>query len=136
MNKTNLKWMVYYHNSNKNEIKTFNIFDHRNFLENVENYLKKCKSKEEFSEHLKRALLYYFWSKYEWELIIASFVPRITMAELDRLNRERNAHIEAYNRDYGTIGVNLETEIKIDVYGQIMNNWDIFVDYVWNSEVH
>lgn len=24
-------------------------------------------------------------------------------------------------------------EIKVDVYMQVMNNWDIFVDYVWNE---
>lgn len=23
--------------------------------------------------------------------------------------------------------------VKIDVYDQVMNNWDIFVDYVWNN---
>lgn len=136
MNKTKLKWIVYYYSCNKNEIKTFNVFDHKNFSRDVGNYLKKCKDKNEFSDHLKRALLYYFWSKYEWELIITQFTPRITIAELDRLNRERESHVKAYNRDYVTISVNLDTEIKIDVYMQIMNNWDIFVDYVWNSKVH
>ena len=26
-----------------------------------------------------------------------------------------------------------ESAIKVDVYMQVMNNWDIFVDYVWNE---
>ena len=25
-------------------------------------------------------------------------------------------------------------DIKIDVYWQIMNNWDIFLDYVWSAK--
>jgi hypothetical protein len=25
---------------------------------------------------------------------------------------------------------------KIDIYEQVMNNWDLFLDYVWNSKQH
>jgi len=23
--------------------------------------------------------------------------------------------------------------LKIDVYEQVMNNWDVFIDYLWNN---
>ena len=45
-----LKWIVYYQDMNKREIRKFNIFNHSRFREDVEKYLKKCKDKEEFAE--------------------------------------------------------------------------------------
>ena len=106
MKVADLKWYVYYHHWNGNEIKTFNIFNHCGFRDDVEKYLKKYKDKEEFAEKLKGSLMYYFWSKCEWEIVITPWVGN------------RNTK-----------------DIKIDVYDQVMNNWDIFVDYVYNSKV-
>lgn len=106
MNVKDLKWYVYYHSMNSQEIKTFNIFNHGGFRDDVEKYLKKYKDKEEFTEKLKGSLMYYFWSKCEWEVVITPWVGN------------RNTK-----------------DIKIDVYDQVMNNWDIFVDYVYNSKI-
>lgn len=107
MNVKDLKWNVYYHSINSKEIKTFNIFNHDGFNQDVEKYLKKHKDKDEFADKLKSSLMYYFWSKAEWEIIISPWCG----------------------------GGNTE-DIKVDVYEQVMNNWDIYVDYVWNSKIH
>ena len=102
-----MEWNVYYYNINSKEIKTFNIFNHSSFNQDVEKYLKKYKDKDEFADKLKSSLIYYFWSKAEWEIIISPWC----------------------------YGGNTE-DIKVDVYEQVMNNWDIFVNYVWNSKIH
>jgi DNA-directed RNA polymerase specialized sigma subunit len=136
MNTKDLRWVVYCSDINRNEIKTFNIFNHSRFREDVEKYLKKYKDKEEFAEHLKRSLMYHFWSKCEWEVVITDWVPHITMKELDRLNAEREKTSREYGRDPYTLYVNPEVAEKIDVYEQVMNNWEIFLDYVWNSKIH
>ena len=128
-----LKWVVYYHSMNKNKIETFNIFDHWKFNEDTQKNLKKIKDKDEFAKKLKSDLMYYFWSKCEYEVIIASFPTYIKMDELDK---ERELCKEKYGRDPKMLSANLETEIKIDIYDQVMNNWDIFLDYVWNSKQH
>ena len=107
MNVKDLKWNVYYHSVNSQVIKTYNIFNHRSFVQDIEKYFKKYKNKDEFAEKLKSSLMYYFWSKAEWEVLI-----------------------------YPWCGGRNTKEIKIDVYDQVMNNWDIFVDYVWNSKIH
>ena len=130
----NLEWNVFRHDVNKNKIVTFNIFNHWKFNEDVQKSLKKFKDKDEFAEHLRRDLMYYFWSKCEYEVIITSFPTYITMKELDSLNEERTLRKEKYGRDLVRISANLDTEIKIDIYTQVMNNWDIFLDYVWNSK--
>ena len=130
----NLEWNVFRYDVNKNQIVTFNIFNHWKFNEDVQKSLKKFKDKDEFTEHLRRDLMYYFWSKYEYEVIITSFPPYITMSELDSLNEERALHKEKYGRDYVRLNVCPDTGVKIDIYTQVMNNFNIFVDYVWNSK--
>lgn len=130
----NLEWNVFYHDINKNKIATTNIFNHWKFSEDVQKSLKKFKDKDEFAEQLRRDLMYYFWSKCEHEVIIASFPAYITMDELDRLNEERASHKEKYDRDCVHLNVCPDTGDKIDIYTQVMNNWDIFLDYVWNSK--
>lgn len=132
----NLEWNVFYHDVNRNKITTLNIFNHRKFSEDTQKNLEKIKDKNEFAEKLKRYLFYYFGSKCEYEVIITPFPPYITMDELDRLNEERTLHKEKYGRDYVRINPNLDTGIKVDIYTQVMNNWGVFLDYVWNSKQH
>lgn len=100
-----MKWNVFYYNINKKKIDTFNIFEHRSFLEYVKK-AKELKTKEEFKKQLRSELMYYFWAKAEWEVLITPWVGG---------DREKCA-------------------VKIDVYEQVMSNWDVFVDYVFYSK--
>lgn len=99
-----MEWIVYKNNFNTNKIEKFNIFDHYRFSKSIKELLNKYNNKEDFSNQLKKELMYYFWSKFEYEITINSFPPK-----------ENN-------------------EIKIDIYSQIMNNYNIFVDYIWNKK--
>ena len=99
-----MEWNVFYHDINKQEITTFNIFKHGRFNNDVQKNLKEIKDKDEFANALKSDLMYYFWSKSEYEIIISPWC-----------------------------GGNGTEDIKVDIYRQVMNNWDIFLDYVWNS---
>lgn len=98
-----ITWNVFYHNSNSRSIETFNVFEHGSFREYVKKAARKVQSKEDFAIQLRREVMYYFWSKCEWEVVIAPWVGGD--------NEER----------------------KVDVSWQIMNNWDVFVDYTWNN---
>lgn len=60
--------------------------------------------KNEFAEAVKRDLLYYFWSKCEYEIVITG---------------------------WPNVEDNLE---KVDAYGQVMLNFDIFIDYLWSHK--
>lgn len=129
-----LEWNVYTHDFNSREIKTFNIFNHGRFLEDVKKDLKKYNTKEEFAERLRGRLFYYYGSKCEWEVVITSWVPHITMSELDRINAEREESKKKYDRDPYSLYVNLDVGAKVDVYEQARLNWDVFVDYVWSHK--
>ena len=128
-----MTWNVYVRDSNGREIKVFNIFDHHSFRESVIKLKRKKFPKEVFAEMLKREVMYYFWSKYEYEVVVTSFPPYIDKKELDRLNAE----YEEYNIKWGhyPLRMDVRPEIggKIDIYAQVMLNWDVFVDYVWRT---
>lgn len=98
---TVINWQVFYHSSNTNEIKTFNIFDHNGFRRDLKEAACKYSEIEEFAEAARRALLYYFWGKCEWETLIIPWVG------------------------------DAKTCKKVDVYRQIRNAWDAFVTYCW-----
>ena len=93
-------------NINKRKIEVYNIFNHGGFREDIIRATKEYENKEEFLKYLQSSLMHYFWSKSEWEVIVTPWVG----GDIDK-----------------------DSE-KIDVYKQVMNNWEIFSDYVWNNK--
>ena len=100
-----MKWNVYRHDMRLNGIEVFNIFEHGRFSQDVEDLLNEHKDKNEFAIQLKNALMFYFWCKAEYEIIISPWC-----------------------------GSKNVKEVKVDIYNQVMNNWDVFLDYVWSNK--
>ena len=96
-----IEWHVYYHDFNAQKIIKWNIFNHSSFREEVKTLLNDNSIKTEFSEKLRKSLMYYFWSKCEYEIILSPWAGRAD-------------------------------DIKIDIYDQIIMNFNRFVDYVWS----
>ena len=65
--------------------------------------------------------MYAFWSKSEYEVIITSWPPHIEKEEFERLAKE--------DIRYRT-WVNLSIGEKIDIYNQVMINWEAFKLYL------
>ena len=76
--------------------------------------------------------MYFFWCKSEYEIIITELFSYITDKELDRINKEREKRIQQYDNFHGVI-VNLDIGKKIDIYQQIMDNWEAFKEYLFNN---
>ena len=130
-----MTWNVFIHNPNSREIEEYNVFNHGSFYAEVKKLKKEINSEIEFSEELRRVVMYYFWSKYEWETVITTWPPYIDMKELNRLNEEKDECWCTHERYPICLNVRLETGDKIDVYRQLMLNWKAFVNYVWNGEL-
>ena len=96
-----IEWYVYYYDSNAQKIIKWNVFNHGTFNKEVDKLLREKPTKEEFIDKLKRQLMYYFWSKCQYEIILSPWTGQAD-------------------------------NIKIDIYDQIMMNFDRFVDYVWS----
>ena len=95
-------WNVYYYNLNKRKIEIHNVFNHWRFIEYSAKAIKKFKDDTKaLEEQIRKELMYYYWSKYEWEVIISPFTTNPKDNEC----------------------------IKVDVYSQVMLNWDKFFEY-------
>lgn len=99
---TGLEWNVFYYDSRTKEIKISNVFNHSKYKKEVEELLQQCTSLEDFSDELKNITAYYFWSKCEWETVIHPWVGDEKAAK------------------------------KVDVFWQLKNNWDRFIEYLWD----
>lgn len=100
MSKYNLSWYVYRQDANSGKIEPWDIFEHGRFAEDVTDLLKRKIDKDTFADAVKSDLMYYFWSKAEYEIIMKNWIGK-------------------------------DCEIKIDVYDQVMLNFDKFIDYLW-----
>lgn len=130
-----LEWYVFYYNVNKNKIEPFNIFRHGGFCEYVDKARKKCKTREEFVEQVRKELKYYFWSKSEYELIIEVSEdgtislspwcgcrnPEEVTIDVTYQNPEWKWFAEAHinKQRYGN-------KAKIDIYDQVIWVWTEF----------
>lgn len=139
-----MEWNVYFYNSNRRKVETFNIFEHGSFIQYVEKWLKKCKTKEEFVEYLKSELMYYFWAKSEWELVVEIAEDnRIFLIPWCGSNNPDKEKIEVTNdtifdwKAFAEIHTKRQiygNKAKVDVHDQVMFKWEEFVEYVWNRK--
>ena len=97
------KWFVYVFDMNSRHIYHMNIFNHVGFEKAIKDILHNQTEnydKITFASAVRGELMYYFWSKVEYEVVIGDVI-------FDK------------------------NKIKIDVYDQVMMNWDRFIDYLW-----
>lgn len=134
------EWMVLYHNFNSDKIEQYNVLKYRE--DDIKKIRKKCKTKEEFSEKLKREMMYYYWSKCQWELIITKTEDnRIILTPWCGCKNPDEVAIDVTDdNNFDWIGFAdkhikkqvYDNEEKIDIYSQLTYVWDSFVDYCWN----
>lgn len=96
-----MEWNVYHYDTNTRKIEPYNVlYRMEPFIKDLK---KKYKDKEDFAEQLRKELMYHYWSRCEWEIVVSAWC-----------------------------GGDGKEARKIDVYSQIMMNWQPFVDYCWN----
>lgn len=134
-----MSWLVTNFDFNTQVIKYYDVLRYR------EDYIKKikkqCDTKEEFAQKLISEMLYHYWSRAEYELIIERaedgriwLLPwcgcrdpqKVKIDVSDRTDFDwRGFADEHINTKYGN-------NAKIDIYDQLMYKLDEFVDYTWN----
>ena len=127
-------WNVYCEDFNHRTIVKSNIFDHRGFAQDVNKLLKEDISKDEFAEQLKRSLMHWFCCKSEHEVVISSWPVYIDKEELDRINIEHEEYNNKWGRYPYKINVAPDAGKTIDIYSQVMMNWDQFIEYIWSNK--
>lgn len=134
-----MSWIVRCSNYNAQCIEQYDILKH--YETTIKKLKKKCATKEEFAKELRSEMMYHYWSRCEWELII----------EIDGNNRIwLNPWVGYKNKDDIRIDVtedasfdwrgfaelhiskqNYKNCAKIDVWNQIEYQWEDFVTYCW-----
>ena len=102
-----MTWNVFTFDFNSKKLKIYNVLSHTLFVESVEKrakelYRDNLPDYTKFREYVRLELQYYFWSKCEWELVMSPWPP--------------------HEDDEGE---------KIDVYDQVMLNFDQFYKYLY-----
>lgn len=142
MAKQNFKpliWMVTNYDFNANKIIYYDVLKYRyDFIKKLK---KKCETKEEFDDNLRREMMYYYWSKCEAEIIIKQTDDnRIILSPLI-CSRPEDIEIDVTDRtDFDWLGFAdkhigeqiYKDSAKIDIFDQLDYRWQEFVDYVWN----
>lgn len=135
-----LQWYVYRYNINADKIEPFNIFCHWKLCEDLEKSRKKYKTRDKFVEQLRRELKYYFWSRSEYELIVQfTKDDHVYLTPWCGCRKPEEAQIEVTNE----LGIDWQlfaashvikqtygNKAKIDIYEQVMCNWNEFCNYV------
>jgi hypothetical protein len=137
-----IEWNVYYFDINGREIGTFNIFKHYSFMEEVKKIIKKWKDKGIFASELNSSLMYYFWSKAEWELVVEItednrifLIPWCGCREPEKIKIDVTNDTNLDWRSFADVHTKRQiygNSAKIDVYNQVVFNWNLFVDYIWD----
>lgn len=103
-----MEWYVLNYNFNLKKIEPINIFNYGNFLKDIKEiykeYIKRKEDIEFFENKINSELLYYFWSKREYEISVG----------------------DLFEKD-------LEKYEKIDVYYQVKMNFKAFIEYLLNN---
>ena len=95
--------------------------------------MHSCNSKEEFAAELRKKLMYQYWSRSEYEVVVTSWPPYIKVENIEEMKSEVEKHNSEYNWKQVRISPTLTVAKKIDVFEQLNMNWEQFINYVWEN---
>lgn len=146
-----LCWNVYIGDFNKREIIKYNIFDNWAFYDACLKAKRKFKDdKEGFAKEVKSWLSYLFCAKCEWEIILdhwpngewSELRQKMTVQQMVDMYKAAGKNVETWRISNNVLDKDVSLlcfpewyryhDKKIDVYDQVINNWVIFIDYLWD----
>jgi len=113
----------------------FNLFSfHYRFLLDLLKANATCEDDFiNFAESVRRSLQHNFWRKAEYESTIGCWPIYVDLKTLDSMNEERKEHLDRYGSEPRVVQVPAKEAYKVDIYTQIMLNWDRFIEYLWDN---
>lgn len=133
-----LSWKVKVFDCNAQKIKDYDIFK-GHYKDFVKKLKKKCTTKEEFSKAMNSEMMWMFWSRCEWELIVEFNDGLIWLVPWVGCREPENVRIDVThdeNFDWrgfiNTCSLHNNCE-KINVYDQLKYRWDDFITYLWTT---
>jgi hypothetical protein len=138
-----LTWKVKNYLINSNKIWDYDVLEYRE--DQIKKLKKKCITKEEFAEAMRREMLSQYWSRCEYEVIIEiDGDNRIWLKPLVGCRNPDEVKIDVTDDqsfDWCSfanehIGKQIyKNEAKIDIFDQLQWKWDKFIDYLWYTRL-
>lgn len=137
-----LTWIVKNFDCNKQAIIDYNAL--KPFESFIRKQKKKCSTKEEFSEELRKELKYRYWSRSEYELVLVKQSGRIILMPWVGCRDAQLAAIDVTGDktfDWDTFSLYhlgrlpYTSRAKIDIWDQLVWRWDELVDYCWYTRL-
>lgn len=138
-----LGWLVKNFDCNRQVIEDYDILKYRE--NEIKKLKKKCATKEEFAEELRREYMYHYWSRAQYELIIERtedgriwLLPWCGCREPEKVKidvtDDNTFDWQGFAEEHISKQI-FSNEAKIDVYAQLVWQWDSFVDYCWYTRL-
>ena len=130
-----LSWRVLNFNFNANRIEDYDVLAHK--IEWIKKTKKKCKTKAEFAELLDREMMWQYWSKAEYELVLEKFNKELWLKPWCGSRDVNAAKVDVSNDSFwqefskSTHCRWWDDFAKLDIYDQLRFKWEEFVDYCW-----
>lgn len=134
-----MTWIVKRFDANGQKIVDYDVLQYRENL--IKELKRKYKTVEEFAAELKSEMMWQYWSRCEWEVIIKRTDDnRIILYPWCGCRDVDNAVVDVTDDErfdwQGFADKHIRQQIfndeaKIDVYDQLMYKWDEFVKYCW-----
>ena len=136
-----LTWKVKRFDCNKQAIVDFDVLKH--YEDFIKKQKKKCATKDEFSEALRREFMYRFWSKSEHELLISISIDKVILSPWCGCRDSEKASITVYDEsfdwfafaNYHLSKYPYKNKAKFCVFDQLCWQWDDLVDYCWYTHL-
>lgn len=134
-------------NQNNQTIENFAPFSYKYWLKEIKSIKKKCNTKEKFYEELRREVMWRYWSKAEWELIVAKTADgRVILSPWCGCRNEDESAIDVTDdEDFDWVGFaekHVSEQVfqncaKVDVYDQLVFNDRLknFAEKLWNTRL-
>ena len=131
-------WIVMNYNCNTNKIEPYDILKYK--VDWMKKLKKKAKNKEEFSDLLEREMMWQYWSKAEYELILENYNHELCLKPWCGCPNPEEVKINVTNdnfwQEFATQYNNWwDNEAKIDIYDQLKFKWSEFVEYCWSTHI-
>ena len=110
-----MTWKVKNFNFNKQIIEDYDVLAHKeDFIKKLK---KKCANKKEFAEKLKKEMMYHYWSRAEYELVI-------------EVNEDNRIVLVPW------VGCRDEEKAAIDVTDDVSFDWRGFAEHHISNQVY
>jgi hypothetical protein len=134
-----LSWKVKNYLCNSNKIWDYDVLEYRE--EQIKKLKKKWTTKEEFAEAMRSEMMWMYWCRAEYEVIVEIDEDKIWLKPWVGCADPESVKIDVTDdnsfdwRRFAEFHIERQrykSEAKIDIYDQLQWKWDEFINYVWN----